>query len=94
VIGTLFGTAGKPVVVKGYAQEFELPIKAIQFSCDGGSTWTTYPTESAEPDCNVNWEFSFTPPAEGFYTLLIRAVNSAGVVTPEPATVNLEVAAT
>ena len=93
MIGTLYGVAGQPVEIKGYAQEYESPIRAIQFSCDGGHTWTTYQTESAEADCNVNWEFSFTPTAEGFYTLLIRAVNSEGVMTPEPAVVRIEVAA-
>ena len=62
MIGTLAGTAGHPGPVKGYAQDFGFPVSAVQFSCDGGRTWTTYETPNAESGVNVNWSFTFTPP--------------------------------
>lgn len=91
MIGTIRGFAGEPVTVGGYAQDFDFPIAAIQFSCDGGSTWTTYPTDRADPDRNVNWTFSFTPPGEGTYDLFVRSLRADGNTSPEPAHVTLDI---
>lgn len=92
MIGTVIGVVGKPVAIEGYAQDFGASVAAMQFSCDEGSTWTTYATPGADRDCNVNWSFRFTPPQAGFYRLLVRAVCADGRVTPEPADVYLDVA--
>ena len=89
MIGTLAGTAGHPVTVKGYAQDFGFPVSAVQFSCDGGCTWTTYETPNAESGVNVNWSFTFIPPEAGTYELLVRAVRDDGRISPEPARVTL-----
>ena len=91
MIGTLAGTAGHPVTVKGYAQDFGFPVSAVQFSCDGGCTWTTYETPNAESGVNVNWSFTFTPPEAGTYELLVRAVRDDGRISPEPARVTLDI---
>ncbi|MEG0460461.1 sulfite oxidase [Gordonibacter sp.] len=91
MIGTLVGTAGRALTVEGYAQDFGTPIKAVQFSCDDGDTWASYPTPQAEADRNVNWSFSFTPPHAGHYDLLVRAVCKDGKTTPEPARVAIDV---
>lgn len=85
MIGTVFGTAGKPVTVRGYAQDFGVSLASVQFSCDDGRTWTTYPLANADPDRNVNWTFAFTPETEGTYELLVRAVRPDGSPSPEPA---------
>lgn len=85
MIGAIHGTAGKPVTASGYAQDFGEPISAVQFSCDDGKTWTTYPLSNMDPDRNVNWSFSFTPEHAGTYELLVRAVRGDGSTSPEPA---------
>lgn len=85
MIGTIHATAGKPVTTSGYAQDFGEVISAVQFSCDDGKTWTTYPLSNVDPDRNVNWTFSFTPERAGTYELLARAVRADGSTSPEPA---------
>lgn len=90
MINTLVATVGQTLVIKGYAQDFDAAIEAMQFSCDNGNTWTSYQTPNADPDRNVNWSFSFTPPHAGHYQLLARAVGKKGKVTPEPARIKIE----
>ncbi len=91
MIGTITGTAGHPVRIGGYAQDFDFPVAAVQFSCDGGCTWTTYETPDAENSVNINWSFTFTPPAAGTYELLVRAMRDDGRISPEPARVTLAI---
>ena len=93
MIGELRASLGQPIKIAGYAQDFEAPIAAVQFSCDEGKTWTTYLTNDTDPDCNVNWSFSFTPPQTGIYRLLVRALGSDGRVSPKPASVIVDVGA-
>ena len=33
---------GRPVRFTGYAEDYGVPIAAVQFSLDGGETWTDY----------------------------------------------------
>lgn len=91
MIGVVAGVAGRPVRVSGYAQDFDFPVSAVEFSCDDGCTWTAYETPEADADCNVNWSFTFEPPQAGTYVLLVRAVRSDGLASPEPARVVVEV---
>lgn len=91
MIAPIRAILGAPVELRGYAQNFDAPVRAVQFSCDDGETWTTFETPGAEASLNVNWSFSFTPPAAGSYRLLVRAVTSNGAVTPEAAVVPIEV---
>ncbi|HJH42912.1 MAG TPA: sulfite oxidase [Rubneribacter badeniensis] len=90
MIGTVHSTAGQPVTIEGYAQDFGAAIAALQFSCDNGRTWTSFATPHTDPDCNVNWSFAFTPPEKGRYRLLVRAVCLDGRATPQPACVTVE----
>ena len=91
MIHTIYGTAGKPITLNGYAQDFGPGVACVQFSCDGGETWTSYPVEHADNDANVNWHFVFTPPVPGSYELLVRSARADGTTTPEPAHVFLAV---
>ncbi|WP_283169808.1 sulfite oxidase [Curtanaerobium respiraculi] len=93
MIGEVQGKAKRPLTIRGYAQCFSDAIAAVQFSCDKGATWTTYETPQANDLCNVNWEFTFTPDEPGDYMLLVRALDSRGVFTPEAACVPFHVAA-
>lgn len=90
MIGLVEASAGKPVAIEGYAQDFDAPIEAMQFSCDNGETWTSFATPNAEQDKNVNWSFVFTPPEAGIYRLLIRAVGTDGRITPQAACVTVD----
>ena len=91
MIGVVSGVAGQPVRVRGYAQDFDFPVSAVEFSCDDGRTWTAYETPEADTDCNVNWSFTFEPPEAGTYVLLVRAVRADGQASLEPARVTVEV---
>ena len=91
MIPTLYGTAGKPVVISGYAQDFGPGVAEVQFSCDGGETWTNFPVEGARNDANVNWQFSFMPPRAGRYELLVRSARADGTCTPDSAHVFMEI---
>ena len=54
------------------------------------ATWTAFETSGADPNRNVNWSFSFVPPEEGVYELLVRAECADGRLTPESARVRVE----
>lgn len=92
MIPTLYGIVGKPITLQGYAQDFGSGVAYVQFSCDGGETWTSFPIPDADRDANVNWQFVFTPPVSGNYELLIRSVRADGTATPESAHVFMQVA--
>ena len=88
MIAPIQADLGSPIELKGYAQNFDAPVMAVQFSCDEGETCET---PGADASLNVNWRFSFTPPAAGSYRLLIRAVSADGAATPEAAVVPITV---
>lgn len=90
MIGTVMAAAGQPVEVRGYAQDFGAPVARMLFSCDDGATWTAFETSGADPNRSVNWSFSFVPPEEGVYELLVRAECADGRLTPESARVRVE----
>ncbi|MDR0514876.1 MAG: hypothetical protein LBG81_06925 [Coriobacteriaceae bacterium] len=91
MIGTRYGKVGEPFTLEGYAQDFASPLAALQVSGDQGRTWTTYPLHDIDADRNVNWSFSFTPEQAGTHTLLMRAQNEKGELTPEAARVVIRV---
>lgn len=78
--------AGEPYTFRGYAAAWDEPIEAVEFSMDGGQTWTT--CETADSDVNrwVSWQFEWTPPeaADTAYVLMARSVAVDGSTTPEP----------
>lgn len=90
MIGTVVATAGQPVTIDGYAQDFGGTVTHVQFSCDEGATWTAYELGKVDPNRNVNWTFTFTPPEAGIYDLLVRAQCDDGRTTPQPARIRIE----
>lgn len=87
MIGQVRATVGRPVTLTGYATDFDRAIAAVQFSLDGGRTWTTYETPGTSSERNLSWRFSYTPRRAGRYRMLIRSVNEDGVASPTPASV-------
>ena len=72
MIGGIRGRVGEPLVIAGYANDYDKRIRAVQFSLDDGETWTTYETPGTVPDLK----------------LLVRSVNEDGVASPTPARVD------
>ena len=72
---------GEPLVFDGYVDDFERNVSAMQFSLDGGATWTTYQTAGAVIDKGVNWHFVYRPERPGRYLLKVRAVDGDGTVS-------------
>lgn len=74
--------AGHPIAFSGYVDDFERPIAAMEFSLDGGDSWTAYPTEAVDKNRGVNWSFVYTPPRPGRYILQARPVSADGAPSP------------
>ena len=73
---------GDQINVEGYADDCGKAIKAIEFSMDGGETFTTCETAGATGDAWVYWHFGYTAEAAGTYKLDMRAVAEDGTVSP------------
>ena len=82
-------SANEPYTFEGWANAFDLNIAALEFSMDGGQTWTTYETPDANNNRWVHWTFEFTPEAgvDTAYVLQARAVTTDGRTTPTPVSV-------
>lgn len=74
--------AGREIVFEGYADDCGSAVRAVEFSLDGGETWTSYATEGATSERWVYWYFGFTPEKAGSYKLEARAVTEDGTVSP------------
>ena len=84
--GVTFKT-GETIVFEGYADDYDVPITAIEVSMDDGETWTTYAVEGATVDKWVYWYFGYTPEEAGTYKMQVRAVTEKGVVSPLASTI-------
>ena len=84
-------TLGSEVTFEGYADDLGTPIAAVEFSLDGGETWTSYETANATAEKWVYWHFGFVPEAAGTYQLSVRARTADGSVSPLAANVVFEV---
>lgn len=82
---------GEKITFEGYADDYDKAIRAVQFSLDGGATWTTEETPDATVGLWVWWNFAYTPTRPGRYLLHVRSVNEDGNASPTPATVEFEV---
>lgn len=71
---------------EGYADAYDDPIIAMEFSMDGGNTWKRFDTTGAEVGVWVYWRLAFTPTEEGAYVLKARAITQGGLVNEVPAT--------
>lgn len=70
---------GRPIEFTGYVDDFERAIAGIEFSLDGGSSWTPYATEAVDKERGVRWRFVYTPQKPGRYLLKARAVGADGL---------------
>ena len=51
---------------------------AIEFSMDGGKTWTSFETPGTNRERWVYWNFEYIPAASGSYELCVRARTETG----------------
>ncbi len=77
-------TTGEPYTFSGYAHAWDEQIVGIEFSMDGGVTWTGYDTSASDKKNWVIWNFTYTPETDSAYVLMIRAVTDTGMVTADP----------
>jgi len=75
---------GEPYTFSGYATAYNEKIVAVEFSMDGGTTWTRYETPDTTTRNWVNWHFTFTPDTDTAYVLSMRSVTETGRVTEQP----------
>ena len=73
---------GDQISFEGYADDFNTAIAAVEFSLDGGETWTSYKTENAASNRWVYWNFDYVTAAPGTYRLDVRARAADGTVSP------------
>ena len=72
---------GKPFTFNGYADAFDHPMKTVEFSMDGGETWTSFDVGDVDPAKWLWWSFTFTPEKEGAYVLSVRGTDIDGEVS-------------
>ncbi|MGI6152066.1 MAG: molybdopterin-dependent oxidoreductase [Christensenellales bacterium] len=73
---------GDQIMFEGYADDCGVAIAAVEFSMDGGETWTSCPTENVNADNWVYWRFAYVCEEAGTFKLDVRAVTEEGVVSP------------
>lgn len=60
---------------------FDHPMKTVEFSMDGGETWTSFDVGDVDPAKWLWWSFTFTPEKEGAYVLSVRGTDIDGEVS-------------
>lgn len=85
--------AGDEISFEGVADDLGSPIVAIEFSLDGGATWTPYEVSGATTDKWVNWALTTTFDEVGDYRMQVRAKTADGVVSPISAEIAFTVVA-
>lgn len=83
--------AGNSITFEGVADDLGSPIEAVEFSFDGGQTWTECSTEGATADRWVNWRFETSFDQAGDYKMIVRARTADGVVSPVEASLTFHV---
>lgn len=84
--------AGETIRLEGYADDYDVAIEAVEFSLDGGETWTVCPTDGAQTDRWVYWQFAFTLEEPGEYEMTVRARTAQGMESPLASTLCFRVA--
>ena len=75
--------AGKPRMVSGRSWSSAGAIKKVDVSVDGGLTWAPASLHRANiASAWGRWNFTWTPPAAGNYTLRAQATDTAGNMQP------------
>ncbi|HCK88780.1 MAG TPA: molybdopterin-binding protein [Erysipelotrichaceae bacterium] len=85
-------TVGDQIEFEGYADDFNKTIAAIEYSMDGGETWSSFATRDTDPNKWVYWHFAYTTEAPGTYKLDVRARTEDGTVSPLASSVIFTVA--
>lgn len=85
---------GEKIVFEGYADDYDVPVAAIEVSMDDGETWTVCEVKEATAEKWVYWYFGYTPEEAGTYKLTVRARTAEGVVSPLASTLVFTVAET
>jgi len=68
----------------GMALAGEREIDSVEVSTDGGFSWNAAEMlTSYVPNVWRHWEYEWSPPAPGNYTLAARAIDASGAVQPE-----------
>lgn len=78
---------GDEIIFSGYADDCGTAITAVEFSMDGGKTWTSCATENAVSYRWVAWNFAYTAEKAGTYKLDVCARTADGTVSPLAASV-------
>lgn len=73
---------GDAICFEGYADDCGTAIDAVEFSLDGGETWTRCLTKGADPHQWVYWSFEYVAEAAGTYKMDVRARNAEGLISP------------
>jgi len=73
---------GDQIVFEGYADDCGAAIAAVEFSMDGGETWTACETADATADRWVYWHFAFDAEKTGTFRLDVRAHTEKEEVSP------------
>lgn len=73
---------GETFQFHGYADAYNEKIAAVEFSMDGGNTWTTYEIGDTDVNRLLTWTYDFTPETDGSYLLMVRAVTETGRISP------------
>jgi DMSO/TMAO reductase YedYZ molybdopterin-dependent catalytic subunit len=75
---------GMPVRVQGIAFSGDGPVTKVEFSADDGKTWVSASLgDDLGPNAFRTWEFRWSPPRPGAYTLAARATDAKGHVQPD-----------
>ena len=83
---------GEKIVFEGYADDYDVPVTAIEVSMDDGETWTVCEVKDATAEKWVYWYFGYAPKEAGTYKLTVRARTAEGVVSPLASTIVFTVA--
>lgn len=72
-----------PVKISGVAWSNGSPIMEVQVSTDGGRSWkqARFGDDQAKYAWRL-WDFTWTPPADGYYNLMARAKDLSGDIQP------------
>jgi sulfite oxidase len=71
------------LALSGVAWAGEHRVTRVEVSTDGGARWSAAALGKEDyPFAWRLWDFSWTPPAPGYYTLCVRAADSAGRTQP------------
>jgi DMSO/TMAO reductase YedYZ molybdopterin-dependent catalytic subunit len=73
---------GQPYRVAGAAWSGERDIVRVEVSTDAGQTWQEATLTPRTDYSWYRWEYLWTPPAAGKYTLMSRATNNQGETQP------------